>query len=434
MNAADLPDAASRTALREGWFERMLAGTGFLRRYPQYAGVLARMDPLATRTVTCMAVGLRRFDDPRSRLQLLVNLEWATANPEHVDGVLLHEIQHVLLGHLTDWKFHSVAYPRLMELAMELSADEPIAELLPENGLEMHRFAEFGIEPGQSTMQRYRLLAIAYEEGRLHIEDWWFGRMRDSHRPRQGGCRSAGIGDLLDARSDGATERNWHRNRWGLGAPTSADELERMKRKIAEHLRGQRGGADDPQGGTQRRVAKTLERVVHDAPFGPEIDWRSALRQAFPDRRRVRPDYLRPNRRFPARVGEIPGRVRRPPRPMLLAAIDTSGSMTGELLDRIAHEVGRLARHARLTIVECDAAVHRVYPLGARLGPIVGGGDTDFAPVFDELRGAHPYQGVVYFTDGKGNMPPIPPAVPTLWVLTNEDPFLPDFGSIVRLP
>jgi predicted metal-dependent peptidase len=107
--------------------------------------------------------------------------------------------------------------------------------------------------------------------------------------------------------------------------------------------------------------------------------------------------------------------------------------MTGDVLDRVAREVRRLAAHARLTIVECDAAVHRVYPFATPLGPFVGGGDTDFAPVFDE---AHPrrFEGVVYFTDGRGTLPDIRPTLPVLWALTHEDPFLAEWGSLVRLP
>ncbi len=106
--------------------------------------------------------------------------------------------------------------------------------------------------------------------------------------------------------------------------------------------------------------------------------------------------------------------------------------MTGEVLDRVAREIGRLAVYARLTIVECDAAVHRVYPLGARLGPFVGGGDTDFAPVFDEARGQR-FEGVVYFTDGRGVMPGSRRRCRRCGDHA-DDPFLADWGAIVRLP
>jgi hypothetical protein len=430
------PAAPRVTALREGFFEELLAETRFLERWPRYAGVLARMDPIATNTVPIAAVALRRLDDPGSRILLLINVAYFDAHPEERAGILLHEIQHVLLGHLTDPKFHAVRYPLVMEVAMEISANEPLTGLLPDVGLEVPAFARFGVTPGQSTMERYRVLADAYDRGELTAERLWQARMRDTHRPAQCAAGGAGIGDLIDARSDGASERNWNRSPWALGAPTARRELERMKLAIATHLRGERGGDDDPlRDPTQRRVAKELQRVVFDAGPRPEIDWARALREAFPRRRAVRPDYLRPNRRFPRRVGEIPGRTRRPPRPALLVAIDTSGSMTGEALDRIAREVQRLARHARLTIVESDAAVHRVYPLSGRLGPFVGGGDTDFAPALDAALTAHRgLEGIVYFTDGRGTMPALPPSLPVLWALPHQDPFLPDWGAIVRLP
>jgi predicted metal-dependent peptidase len=75
------------------------------------------------------------------------------------------------------------------------------------------------------------------------------------------------------------------------------------------------------------RIAKELQRVVYELGPANLIDWARALGEAFPQTRHVTPDYLRLNRRFPNRVGEIPGRRRRPPKRRLLVAIDTSGSM-----------------------------------------------------------------------------------------------------------
>lgn len=433
MSEPEPAEPAAALHVRLGWFERLLGETQLLRRYPGYASVLARMDPIATTTIEVAAVALRRRDDPGSRLLLLVNLEYFDAHPEERAGIVLHEIQHVLLGHLTNPKFHAVRYPRVMEIAMEISADEPISDLVPDHGFGIEAFTEHGIAPGQSTLERYRLLVDAVERGALCLQDFWSSQMRDTHRPGRCGSPGAGLGDLLDARSDGATERNWSRHRL-LGLPSGRAELDQMKLAIAKHLRGDRGGRDDPFcDPNQQRHAKELKRVVFDDGSRSRIDWGRVVREAFPRRRAVRHDYLRPNRRFPQRVGEIPGRTRRPPRPNLLVGIDTSGSMTGDLLDRIAREVRRLSAHACLTIVECDAAVHRVYPFSSPLGPFVGGGDTDFAPVFREASVARALEGIVYFTDGRGRLPETPPAFPVLWALTHDDPFLVDWGSIVRL-
>lgn len=419
---------------RDGWFDRWLAASGALARHPQYVGVLARMSPVASRAVNTMAVALQRPRDPASRVDLLVNVAYFEAHPEHWAGILQHEIHHVVLGHLTDTKFHYVDRPRLMELAMEVSANELVVDALPDGVVLLRDFTALGLAPGQSTMQRYVLLVAAQRAGLLR-DDSYAGRMVDAHHPGgDGASQGAGLGDVLDRRSDGASARNWNRV-GGLAPPTDPYMLARMKQSLHDHLRGAAGGDDDlVRDPSQPRLAKELERVFVEAGGRRELDWPRVLARAFPQRRVVRPDYLRVNRRFPQRLGEIPGRARRPPRPSLLACVDTSGSMSVEALGRVARELRRLGRHARVTVVECDAAVHRVYCLPAALGPFLGGGDTDFSPAFEAAQGGHRgHEGLVYFTDGRGEYPTRAPGIPTLWVLTHDGPFACPFGAVVRL-
>lgn len=414
--------------LREGWFERWLEETRFLQRYPHYAGTLSRFELVSTATVDTMAVTLKRWDDPEGRLQLLVNVGYFQRHPGFRAGILLHELQHVSLGHLSSRRLHAVARPRLMELAMELSANEGIREPAPP-GFEIAEFTELGIRPGQSTLERYHLLSAAYDAGKLRPEAWWSSSMRDAHRPRCEG-QGAGLGDLLEARSDGASSEHWSGRR-GLGAPTHRLALELMKKHIASHLRGERGGDDDWADAGRERKAKEIERVLLPSRSGQLLDWRRLLREAFPAVRAVRPDYLRPNRRFKERIGEVPGRVRRPPRPRMLVAVDTSGSIGSEVLARVSREVQALRAHAQVTVVECDAAVHRVYRPQGLIGPVLGGGDTDFGPVFGLAQRSR-FEGVVYFTDGKGLAPAHSP-LPTLWVLTHAEPWSAPFGTVARL-
>ena len=167
------------------------------------------------------------------------------------------------------------------------------------------------------------------------------------------------------------------------------------------------------------------------------MDWRAALCVLVAQARAPEHTWSRPSRRFPARIGELPGRtyqLRGVARPGLLVAIDTSLSMSPAELREIARQLRPLSEHARLVIAECDAAIARVYPFTGTLEDVKGRGGTDLRPVFEPrfLR-AHGADGVVYFTDGDGPYPAQPPPVPTLWALTKPADFACPWGRRAAL-
>jgi predicted metal-dependent peptidase len=111
-------------------------------------------------------------------------------------------------------------------------------------------------------------------------------------------------------------------------------------------------------------------------------------------------------------------------KPSLLVAIDTSLSMTRAELAEVARQLGKLAEHARLTIVECDCEIARVYAFEGAIAEMAGRGGTDLRPVFDAgFLGSRKVDGVLYFTDGEGPFPEQAPRVPVLWVLTKPGKF-----------
>lgn len=81
---------------------RIFAG-GFRERYPHYGYVLARLTPLADSSILAMAVGARA-----GGLYLHVNPGFFASQPKYLDGILLHEIHHIVLGHLTEPRFRAV--------------------------------------------------------------------------------------------------------------------------------------------------------------------------------------------------------------------------------------------------------------------------------------------------------------------------------------
>jgi predicted metal-dependent peptidase len=163
------------------------------------------------------------------------------------------------------------------------------------------------------------------------------------------------------------------------------------------------------------------------------MDWRTALRMFAANARVPVRTYARPSRRFPGRVGEIPGRMyasRAVARPTLLVAIDTSLSIEPADLAEVARHLVLLGEQARVVLAQCDVEVTAVGPFEGRLERVAGRGGTDLRPVFEpEFLARVAPDGVVYFTDGEGPFPAAPPPVPTLWVLTRPAVFACPWGQ-----
>ncbi len=118
-------------------------------------------------------------------------------------------------------------------------------------------------------------------------------------------------------------------------------------------------------------------------------------------------------------VGIVPGNTRRPTKARVMAVIDTSASMTSDLLAQIGGELRKMSRHHDIVVVECDAEVRRIYPFREQLEDVHGRGGTDLRPPFaGKVLGLVRPDVAVYFTDGQGPADPDPPRVPILWCLT----------------
>ncbi|AKT41747.1 vWA domain-containing protein [Chondromyces crocatus] len=379
------------------WLGRFVQDPIFLERYPFYAAILARLTPVADPSVKRMAVSLhdRRF-------YLHVNIESFAREPIYLRGILLHEVHHVALGHLSHPKFAEAEDSELMELALEMSANEFIEEPLPDP-IVWRAYAQVGIRAGQSTLERYRLLVDAANCGRLERRD---GETVDEHRILRAPSRE----------------------------PGAVEHTRQLLVEAAEEA-ASRGGEDALSLLVAGRAPGRLLEDLTGA-LGPRehfLDWRTALRMFVARARAPVHTYARPNRRFPGRVGEVPGRTYAPRaivKPLLLVAIDTSMSMRVGELDEIARQLEAMRDHARVIVAECDAEITRVYPFRGALEQVAGRGGTDLRPVFEPaFLAAQKVDGVVYFTDGLGPTPELPPPLPVLWILTKPFDFACRWGE-----
>ncbi len=126
-------------------------------------------------------------------------------------------------------------------------------------------------------------------------------------------------------------------------------------------------------------AGKTPGRLIEEltdalGPPAHPLDWKTALRMFVARSARRCTRVARPNRRFPGRVGEVPGRTYAAPRaitkPSVLVAIDTSMSMRREELSEIARQLQVMSESARITVVECDVEIGRVYAFDGRLDEV----------------------------------------------------------------
>lgn len=384
------------------WFTGFVNGPQFLTSYPYYAAVLARMQAVEDPSVPVMAVSAHG-----KHVWLHVNTAYfmQPGYAKYTHGVLLHEVHHVVLGHLSDPAFADPAHPDLLEIAMEVSANEFIRDPLPGNPPVWTLFKQFGLAANQSTLERYELLVRARQQGASipKLVSW------DAHLARGVGRRAPEVGERPDLSKYVRIKR------------LVSAAVEQVWRDRARNGHAGAGGAL-----AGRDPGNFIEELEEEfpAPTKPRMDWKTALRLFATPQKRAFTTYTRPNRRHRARVGEIPGRIYRPDtaRPKrLLVAVDTSGSMSTGELNEIAGELKRLGRLARFAVVECDTMIHRVYPFQGAFKDAAGRGGTDLRPVFEpEFLALHKPDGVVYFTDGEGPYDERPPGVPVLWVLTKD--------------
>ncbi len=403
----------SEAADLEAWLHAFYRDPAFLERYPYYAAILAKLQPVSDPSVQRMAVSY--FE---GRFFLHVNVESFMKEPQYLRGILLHEVHHVALGHLGHPKFTGANEPDLMDLALEMSANEYIEEPLP-NPIVWKAYAQIGMRAGQSTLERYDKLVAASEPGRP--------------QERQGST------DREDRTRRIDDHRFLRRSERDPGAVEHTRQV--LQKSIDEVL------ADDPENADEdpkRRLlaGKNPGRLVEEltGALGPALtylDWKTAIQMFVARSRAPVHTWSRPSRRFPDRIGAIPGRTYSPRvlvRPSLLVAIDTSMSMTHPELEEIARQLAVLAEHARITVVECDVEVTRTYPFVGALGDVAGRGGTDLRPVFDEaFLGKTKPDGVIYFTDGDGPFPERAPRIPVLWVLTKPAVFTCPWGERATL-
>lgn len=382
------------------------ARIGLSLREPFLASALMRLPFREVRGGWCATMatdGYHVFYDP----------DWvATLTPAQIDGVLAHEVLHVVLGHADR---RGDRDPERWNMAADYAINDMLRGLrfeLPAGGLVESRFERLSAERIYDllTWDTRQCAWLAPQHGTWPRATLTGRPMRDLLAPDDPRCAARRDADMPDA-----------------------EGRRMLRRQLAVEV-GARLGALGA-GRFASEIVPATER---------RLDWALLLRQWLGDR--VRSDWrtfpfarrhLHRGLYLPSVGVEMPGHV--------VFAIDTSGSMTDADLAKAFGEAQALREvfPCRMSILQCDAAIHGItaFEAGddARLPARIaakGRGATDFRPVFDWIAAQdEPAAGVVFVTDGFGRFPTAPPAVDVIWLVTRDHAPAADFpfGRVVAV-
>ena len=317
-----------------------------------------------------------------------------------VDGVLLHEVLHAALLHVTR---RGARDPLRWNYAADIVVNAMVIEQnldLPPGAVQLPKWADRSVEEVYDLLQK--------------------------------GNRKTPARLLVDLRGDLAS---------GNGA---AGEMGALEESRAQELRAHWRQARQQAHVIARQIAQMQglgsggTGREWDMIDTPQIDWRAELWRYLVQ---TPVDFSGYDRRFVYRglyVDQMEGEMLN-----FWVAIDTSGSIGDEELNTFLAELLGILRaypHIRCQLYYADTDLYGPHELSGDQpipGP-KGGGGTSFVPFFKALEGCPhadlPYV-CVYLTDGYGDFPEVEPEVPTLWLVTpggllsEEFPF----GKVVQL-
>ena len=312
----------------------------------------------------------------------------ASLNDPQLRGLILHEAKHKMYRHLLTWKHLHKQDPQRANMACDYVINLEIKD-------ESERSQRFVVLPdGALVDEKYR------------------------------GLNSADVFALLPQQQGGGGGEGFDEHDWEGADGLNDEEKTALAKEIDQAIR---------QGAILAgKVGGNIDRSFTDL-MSAKVDWKEALREFVSSVSQGKDDstWRKPNRRWlqhdiymPSTVSESMGRV--------VVAIDTSGSIYGEVLNRFISEVASVMQNMNpeqvdLLYWDCDVAGHEVYGLNdadrmtSSTKPKGGGGTSPSC--ITRYMAKHKIDPVcaIILTDGYvGNDWGGTWNCPTLWTITSD--------------
>lgn len=354
----------------------------------------------------------------------------AELRADELQFVLAHEALHCALGHFAR-RQHRVKH------RWDLACDYAINPILIEEGLKA--------PPGMILLKEYVGLTaeeiypcIADNDHSETLDQHWYdkednpsesGQDQQSNplnqrKPKDNTDQPQNT-DVQQASESNASKPNPKQPEFEPAAnggqpppPLTPQESEELAVQWQQRLAGAAQQAE--QAG---KLSSIMQRLVQ-AHLRPRLPWRHLLAHYLTGLARDDYSYTRPSTRrgnpaiFPSLKSQQLHAV---------VALDVSGSISDTELQECLTEINALKGQvrARVTLLACDAEIVKGFPLSFESWEeitlpetLVGGGTTDFRPVFDWVNQQDQQPDIlIYFTDAAGLFPKIMPNYPVLWLV-----------------
>jgi len=328
-------------------------------------------------------------------------------------AVLKHEVAHFVNKHFARRNGRD---PRIWNIAADCAINQEIRDL-PENcvklpnGWESNQATEFYYDKYIEQMKKEQKQKGGQGKDKGQGQRQGQGQGQKDQN-QQGGQNHSGLPEQWDTVMDSPFEGN--------SAESMADEIirETVKQRLNEgadpnKLRGLHAGA--------------MADIIDSLTKPPMLDWRHTLNRFAASLADAvgRLTLKRPDRRQLSPFGK-----RKEYLPSLVVCVDTSGSVSQELLNKFFSQIALLGRMlTEIEVVIADAQVHEHFKYHRGLERKLaqsgfGRGGTDFDPAVRYInKNLSHCDGVVYLTDGYCPVPDTKCKLPMIWIVAGNQSF-----------
>lgn len=372
-------------------FDLKLHAYRLLMDEPFFACLSRKIEKREDRSIP--TAGVRVCPDS-AQFEMIYNPEFLASLPEeHIKGVLKHEFYHLIFEHVTSRKPEGVPH-KTWNIAADLAINSHLVGELP----------EMACMPGVGPFENLPKLKSA---------EWYLKNITDDQVDQCGGGEGSGEGGGGGEPGEGGepqpgTGQLDDHSGWDEDGNSPAQEAanqmakERLKqamKEAASEASKSPNGWGSIGGDLKKDIMKKLET---------KVDWKKVLRYFIKTSQRANKSST--VRRINKRYAYIhPGKkVKRQAK--IAIAIDQSGSVSDDMLEKFFGELNKLSKLAAFTVIPFDTQVDEklVYEWGKgkrhKAERVMCGGTCFDAPT-DYINKRGDFDGVIILTDMEAPAP-----------------------------